>query len=50
MCPLALYYWLFYRYKNKLFSYIFLFAGTDEFALVDHIMDEGGGKQVRLSQ
>lgn len=26
--PLVLYYWLFYRYKNKLISYLFLFAGA----------------------
>ncbi|WZX38400.1 O-antigen ligase family protein [Petrimonas sulfuriphila] len=26
--PLALHYWLFYRYKNKLTGYLFLFAGA----------------------
>jgi O-antigen ligase len=28
MFPLALHYWLFYRYKNKLTAYLFLFAGA----------------------
>ena len=28
MFPLSLHYWLFYRYKNKLIGYFFLFAGA----------------------